>query len=363
MNIDLLDYDLPSELIATRPVEPRDSARMLVVRCGAGSIEHACVSDLPAFLQSGDLLVRNDTSVIAARLVGRRVVRVGARGSEVGGGRVDGLYLRSVGEDWLAMLTASCRLAVGERVELESPDGEVIGVELREKVGHAWRIRPECTDTAASVLVSLGRTPLPPYILKARSRRGEEIDESDDRRWYRTTFANPSQFGSVAAPTAGLHFTDTIREKLRAEGIAETAVTLHVGEGTFRPVTASRLEDHDMHSETWSIDADAAKMLREGPGEGGRVVAVGTTTTRLLESLPDTLAEGPLAGSTELLISPGWSFRRVEGMVTNFHLPRSTLLALVGAKMGIEFMHEAYRVAVAERYRFYSYGDAMLILP
>ena len=363
MNIDLLDYDLPPELIATRPVEPRDSARMLVVRCEDGSIEHAHVSDLPEFLRSGDLLVRNDTSVIAARLVGRRVVRVGTRGGEVGGGRVDGLYLRSVGEDWLVMLTASGRLAVGERVELESPDGEVVGVELREKFGRAWRIRPECTDTAASVLASLGRTPLPPYILKARARRGEEIEESDDRRWYRTTFANPNQFGSVAAPTAGLHFTDMIREKLRVGGIAETAVTLHVGEGTFRPVTASRLEDHDMHSETWSIDADAAKMLREGPGEGGRVVAVGTTTTRLLESLPDTLPDGPLAGSTELLISPGWSFRRVEGMVTNFHLPRSTLLALVGAKMGIEFMHEAYRVAVAQRYRFYSYGDAMLILP
>ena len=363
MNIDLLDYDLPQDLIATRPVEPRDSARMLVVRCECGSIDHANVTDLPEFLRSGDLLVRNDTSVIAARLVGRRVVRAGTRGGEVGGGRVDGLYLRSVGEDWLAMLTASGRLAVGERFELESPDGKVVGVELREKLGHAWRIRPECADTAESVLASLGHTPLPPYILKARSRRGEAIDDSDDRRWYRTTFANPNQFGSVAAPTAGLHFTELLRQKLRDGGVAETAVTLHVGEGTFRPVTTSRLEDHDMHSETWSIDADAAKMLREGPSTGGRVVAVGTTTTRLLESLPDTLADGPLAGSTKLLISPGWSFRRVEGMLTNFHLPRSTLLALVGAKMGLEFMHEAYRVAVEERYRFYSYGDAMLILP
>ena len=363
MNIDLLDYDLPQDLIATRPVEPRDSARMMVVGCASGSIDHAHVSDLPEFLHGGGLLVRNDTGVIAARLVGRRVVRAGTRGGEAGGGRVDGLYLRSVGEDWLAMLTASGRLAVGERIELESPDGKVVGVELREKLGHAWRIRPECADTAESVLASLGHTPLPPYILKARARRGEAIDDSDDRRWYRTTFADPNQFGSVAAPTAGLHFTDMIREKLRVRGVAETAVTLHVGEGTFRPVTASRLEDHDMHSETWSIDAGAVKMLRDGPAKGGRLVAVGTTTTRLLESLPDTLAEGPLAGSTKLLISPGWSFRRVEGMVTNFHLPRSTLLALVGAKMGLEIMHEAYRVAVAERYRFYSYGDAMLILP
>ncbi|MDP7029733.1 MAG: tRNA preQ1(34) S-adenosylmethionine ribosyltransferase-isomerase QueA [Phycisphaerales bacterium] len=353
MNVDALGYHLPPELIATRPAEPREDARLLVARVGEQSLEHRRIADLPEYLQAGDLLVRNDTAVLAARLIGRR--KEGRPGR--GGGRVEGLYLGEEDGAWLVLLTASGRLLEGERIELVGPAGRVGELELMARRGRAW------LAGSAMPLEGLGHTPLPPYILKARSRREESVDDATDRAWYRTTFARPDHAGSVAAPTAGLHLTDPLRSMIRERGVREAAVTLHVGEGTFRPVTADRLEDHEMHGEAWSIDAEAAEVIGRGPQAGGRLIAVGTTTTRLLESLPDELPSGGSGGVTDLLIAPGWTFRRVDGLLTNFHLPRSTLLALVAAKTGLDFMHRIYAEAVAQRYRFYSYGDAMLILP
>jgi S-adenosylmethionine:tRNA ribosyltransferase-isomerase len=359
MNIEALAYDLPPGLIATRPAEPRDRARMLVVRCQGGTIEHASVHDLPELLEPGDLLVRNDTAVLAARLLGTR-----ASDGSRGGGRVEGLFLKAHEDgSWTVVLTASGTLGVGEVIELVGPGARHASLRLLEKHGRYWRAAPEPAGEAAELLEALGRTPLPPYILKARRARGEIIDDASDRQWYRTLFARADRAGSVAAPTAGLHLTDQLRARLEQRGVRQAAVTLHVGEGTFRPVTAATLEDHRMHAESWLVEPAGVEAIRRGPGSGGRFLAVGTTTTRLLESLPEDLPDGPLSGSTDLLISPGYSFRRVDGLLTNFHLPRSTLLALVAARTGLELMHEAYRTAVAERYRFYSYGDAMLILP
>ncbi len=355
MNVDELDYDLPQELIATRPAASREDARLLVARVGRRQVTHHHMSDLPKLLEEGDLLVRNDTSVLAARLVGTRAAGPSGRG----GGRVEGLFLGTRDGLWLVLLTASGRLTVGEHLEFRGPEGDVAVLKLRSREGRAWLAAPSEADALARV----GHTPLPPYILKARARRGEVIDDRSDRAWYATTFARPDRSGSVAAPTAGLHLTDALRAAIRARGVLEAAVTLHVGEGTFRPVTAATLEAHDMHGEAWSIDEETSKVLRKGPGHEGRLIAVGTTTTRLLESLPTSLPPGAAGGVTDLLIAPGWVFRRVEGLLTNFHLPRSTLLALVAAKTGLAFMRAIYAEAVSERYRFYSYGDAMLILP
>ncbi|MCP4839083.1 MAG: tRNA preQ1(34) S-adenosylmethionine ribosyltransferase-isomerase QueA [Planctomycetes bacterium] len=357
MNIDELEYDLPPELIATRPAEPRCSARMLVVRRDSGKLEHAHVRDLPDLLHPDDLLVRNNTAVLAARLVGRRAIE-GNRG----GGRVEGLYLESFGSDWLVLLTQSGKLQIGEQLHLEGPGSEQVVIRILERRGKGWLVRPEDAAPAEALLHAVGRTPLPPYILRARDARGETLADELDRAWYRTRFADPTRCGSVAAPTAGLHFSDDLLRRLRDRGVGEASVTLHVGEGTFRPVSAARLEDHDMHAEAWHVDEVALAALRSGPGSQGNLVAVGTTTTRLLESLPDPLPIEAASGETDLLIAPGFQFRRVESLLTNFHLPRSTLLALVGAFMGMELMREAYAEAVASRYRFYSYGDAMLVM-
>lgn len=359
MNIEALAYELPPSLIATRPADPRDSARLLVVRREQASIEHAAIGDLPDLLHPSDVLVRNDTAVLAARLIGTRS-QSGGRG----GGRVEGLFLESHRDGtWTVVLTASGKLREGEAIDLAGRDGHHATLLLVEKQGRYWRAAVEPEGSAAALLGEIGRTPLPPYIVKARRTRGEVIDEASDRQWYRTLFARTEHAGSVAAPTAGLHFTPELWQRIQQRGVRCCNVTLHVGEGTFRPVTAPTLEAHQMHSESWLVDAAAMETIRRGAGAGGRLVAIGTTSTRLLESLPSQLPEGPCNGTTDLLIAPGYTFKRVEGLLTNFHLPRSTLLALVAAMAGLELMHEAYRVAVAERYRFYSYGDAMLVLP
>ena len=359
MNIDLLDYVLPPDLIATHPAEPRDTARLMIVQCGTGQIEHVTVRDMAERFCSSDLLVRNDTAVLAARLIGQRASD-GARG----GGRVEGLFLSSHDNgDWSVMLTAGGKLTEGEVITLNGAGSERATLRLKSREGRYWRAAVEVCDSPEAVLSQLGRTPLPPYILKARKARGEVVDEHVDRAWYRTIFARSDRMGSVAAPTAGLHFTQEIDARIAEIGVRQAAVTLDVGEGTFRPVTAACLEDHDMHFESWRVDADAVEMLRRGPACGGRLIAVGTTTTRVLESLPVELPEGPLSGDTDLLIAPGHVFRRVDGLLTNFHLPRSTLLALVAAFTGLELLHEIYSIAIEERYRFYSYGDAMLVLP
>jgi S-adenosylmethionine:tRNA ribosyltransferase-isomerase len=354
---DELDYDLPRELVATRPAEPRDSARLLVCRRSDPAFEHARVGDLPGYLRPGDAMVFNTTAVIPARLVGRRVPT---------GGRVEGLFLEEVAPGrWLAMLTGG---RSGDVVEWLDAGGEPVRrARVLEPADEGWLLALEEPAPASEVLESIGRTPLPPYIRKARGdlaagRRhpGDElVEDRIDRGWYETVYADPAQRHSVAAPTAGLHFTPRLLERLDEGGVRRLAVTLHVGPGTFRPITTPTLGGHHMHPERFSVAAETLEAIAEPKA---RVLAVGTTVVRALESLPEDPGAG-YHGTTDLLIAPPYRFRRVDGLLTNFHLPRSTLLALVAAMVGLARLKELYAEAVRERYRFYSYGDAMLILP
>ena len=365
---DDLDYPLPESSIATRPASPRDSARMMVVRCSSEGVEHVHVRDLPGYLEAGDLMVFNDTQVIPARLVGQRVDT---------GGRVEGLFLggASAGHGgtsshhrWTAMLKSNGRLRAGMAIELLDHAGEPGGFEFTpvEKVEDAWHVKS--SDDPMGALMRLGRTPLPPYILRSREQRHEDgIDDDDDRAWYQTIYADEGHRGSVAAPTAGLHFTPELLDRITATGVQQARVTLHVGPGTFKPVTAATLAAHPMHREWYDVGGAAIDAIQsQKQRRGSRLIAVGTTTVRTLESLPtnlNALSDVEMRGQTELLIAPPYEFRHVDGMLTNFHLPRSTLLALVAAKVGLDRLKALYAEAVERRYRFYSYGDAMLILP
>ncbi len=345
-----LDYPLPPELIATRPAQPRDAARMMVVSSSGDGIEHARVRDLPDFLRTGDAMVFNTTAVTPARFHGRRAGT---------GGRVEGLFIEHAGaRQWVVMLRSNGRLHAGDRIELLDRDGVATPhlLELVEPHAEGWTV---AVQGPADVLDRVGLTPLPPYILKARD--GDEISDDLDRVWYQTVYADPAQRRSVAAPTAGLHFTLDLLARLRAAGVGRIDVTLHVGPGTFRPITAATLAGHTMHAEHYRVEPEAIAALQ---ATTGRVIAVGTTAVRTLESLPDPVPlNATISGCTDLLIAPPYEPRNFAGLLTNFHLPRSTLLALVGAVIGIERLKAVYAKAVQQRYRFYSYGDAMLILP
>jgi S-adenosylmethionine:tRNA ribosyltransferase-isomerase len=357
-----LDYDLPPELIATRPAEPRDAARMMVVRRSDDRVDHVFVRDLPGYLEAGDAVVFNTTAVAPARLQGRRAGT---------GGRVECLFVEEPSPGtWLVMLQSGGRLRPGEHVELIDELGHAGGasLELIEAQPDGWLARLTGADNTARVLERLGLTPLPPYILKAR-REGSGgsggVPDALDRAWYQTVYADSGQCHSVAAPTAGLHFTPDLLERLRQGGVERIDVTLHVGPGTFRPITAPTVEQHVMHAEHYAVSAQAVAALRR---VRGRVIAVGSTAVRTLESLPGPLPEpealeGPLRGHTDLLIAPPYELGRVDGMLTNFHLPRTTLVALVAAVIGLDRVKAVYAEAARLRYRFYSYGDAMLILP
>jgi len=370
---DALDYELPERLIATRPVEPRDSARMLVVRPGGGAIEHRRVRDLPEYLAAGDTLVFNDTAVAPARLAGRRVGT---------GGRIEGLFLETRADGaWRVMLRSGGRLVAGDRIDLLAANGEPCGhaLEIIERPvdeggdggGGVWTTRVDPPAPVETVLDAAGSTPIPPYILRARRDHHETVADDDDRRWYQTVYADLARRGSVAAPTAGLHFTPDLLSAIARRGVTSASVTLHVGAGTFKPITAPTVETHAMHHERYEVPAETIEMLRHPPGTApgsapGRIIAIGTTTVRTLESLPAVLPAAPAAtisGSTDLLIAPPHEFRHVDGMLTNFHLPRSTLLALVAAMIGLDRLLDVYREAIEREYRFYSYGDAMLVLP
>jgi S-adenosylmethionine:tRNA ribosyltransferase-isomerase len=390
--VDALDYALPDGLIATAPANPRDSARMMVVRLVAtddDAIEHRHIRDLPDYLHAGDALVFNTSAVLPARFFGRRV----DPGS--GGGRVEGLFLgtttadaKSDARSWRVMLRSNGRLRAGMQIELATRDGKAGGVvlTLRDKHEDAWQVDVDGAGDVhpAAVLDRLGVTPLPPYILRARQSqasaaapadREAAADDADDldRAWYQTVYADPNQRGSVAAPTAGLHFTDNLLGRLADQGVERVDVVLHVGHGTFKPVTATTLAEHDMHTESFVVPARSRARLadrlahREAGDTTGRIIAVGTTSVRVLESLDRqdlrSGASADLYGETDLLIAPPYVFRHIDGLLTNFHLPRSTLLALVGAMVGLDRLHAIYREAIARSYRFYSYGDAMLILP
>ncbi|RMH14447.1 MAG: tRNA preQ1(34) S-adenosylmethionine ribosyltransferase-isomerase QueA [Planctomycetota bacterium] len=363
-----LDYELDESLIAVRPAEPRESARLMVVRrSDPQRVEHARIADLPDVLASGDVLVFNRTRVLPARFEGRNLDTQG---------RVEGLWLRDgVGCDGLAWeaLVRARRFRPGRRLELTTCAARASGVILTlvEKMSAdgAWLVRVDDPQarTTPEILEEVGRTPIPPYIRGARKRAGLEVSDELDRAAYQTVFAReggdePVQ-GSVAAPTAGLHFTPALLERIGARGVDRAEVTLHVGAGTFKPIETERVEEHPMHAE-WCALGDAAWVMQSDR----RVVAVGSTSARTLETFAARAEEGQSVSgwvSTELLITPGYRWRRVDGLLTNFHLPRSTLLAMVAAFVpgGIERLLELYRIAMDKRYRFYSYGDAMLILP
>jgi S-adenosylmethionine:tRNA ribosyltransferase-isomerase len=345
MRVDQFDFDLPEELIALRPAEPRDSARLLVVRSD-GAIEHARLSDLPRLLAPGDRLVLNDSKVIPARLHGRRL----GRGAEP---KIEVLLCRRLAPDrFLALARPARKLSPGDRLAL----GETIEAEVRGR-GDAGEVELGFAASGAALdraIAAEGETPLPPYI--AGRRKADAKDRAD----YQTVYARVD--GSVAAPTAGLHFTPSLFEALAARGVGRESVTLHVGPGTFLPVSADDTAGHKMHPELAILTEAAAARLNAARAAGGRIVAVGTTSLRTLESAADESGRiAAFTGETDIFITPGYRFRTAEVLLTNFHLPRSTLFMLVSAFSGLETMRAAYAEAIRERYRFYSYGDACLL--
>lgn len=345
--LDQYDYDLPCELIAQHPLPNRADARLLVVDRTRRSLSHAYVRDLPELLRPADCLVLNDTRVVPARLVGRRTLT---------GGRWTGLFLSADEHgDWLVLGKTRGKLQPGETVTLEDLHAHpVFTLTLVAKLeGGAWAARPGVQGEPFKLLERVGRTPLPHYI-----RGGEMVER--DRETYQTVFAEKP--GSVAAPTAGLHLTHDLLDQLRQRGLRTARVTLHVGMGTFRPITAERLAEHQMHREWGLLDPSIAEFLHETRRAGGRIVAVGTTTVRVLESASRDGELRPFQGETDLFIRPPHPFRAVDALMTNFHLPRSTLLVLVRTFGGDALIRRAYDEAIREGYRFYSYGDAMLIV-
>jgi S-adenosylmethionine:tRNA ribosyltransferase-isomerase len=347
MDVSDFDFELPSELIAQEPPRSRGESKLLVLRRETGAIEHASIDQLPQFLGPGDLIVVNDTRVFPARLLGTRPT----------GGAVECLLLANLGGGrWDALVHPGQKLQPAARMIFQG-GGRVLHGEILERHFHGrrtirlWTEDGSSTDSAIDVI---GHVPLPPYIKRA--------DEPLDRERYQTVYAR--ERGSVAAPTAGLHFTPGILDALAHRGVERTALTLHVGYGTFQPVRVDQVESHTVAAERFSIGPPAADAINRAKQQRRRIVAVGTTTTRALESAA-RMSGGefaPQSGWTDLFIYPGFDFRIVDSLITNFHLPRSSLLMLVSALGGRQRVLAAYREAVRQKYRFYSYGDAMLIL-
>jgi S-adenosylmethionine:tRNA ribosyltransferase-isomerase len=351
MRVDAFDFDLPNARIALRPARPRDAARMLVVERGA--MADRGVRDLPALLRAGDCLVFNDTRVIPAQLEGRRGVRQDDAQSTSGAKIGATLHKRIDLRRWQAFIRNAKRLRVGETVEFASG----VNALAEERLADGSFILCFGGDEPVELLLErAGTMPLPPYI--AGKRPTDEADRSD----YQTMFARED--GAVAAPTAALHFTPELLAALDAAEVKRETLTLHVGAGTFLPVKADDTDDHVMHAEWGRIDADTAARLNAVRAGGGRIIAVGTTSLRLLESaVREDNIIAPFAGDTSIFITPGYRFKAIDGLMTNFHLPKSTLFMLVSALMGLETMQAAYAHAIAREYRFYSYGDASLLLP
>ena len=341
MRVDLFDFDLPPDRIALRPARPRDAARLLVVR--GRKISDRQVLELPEELEPGDVLVFNDTKVIPAQLEGRRgEANVGAT-----------LHKREGPREWQAFLRNAKRARVGDAIDF----GGGVSASVVEKANDGSALLHFHGDEPVEILLErAGRMPLPPYI--ASRRAADEEDRAD----YQTMFAREE--GAVAAPTAALHFTDRLVKALNARGIGRETLTLHVGAGTFLPVKADDTSGHKMHAEWGRIDQDAAARLNAVRASGGRLIAVGTTSLRLLESAADDSGMiQPFEGDTAIFITPGYRFKAIDGLITNFHLPKSTLFMLVSALMGLDVMKSAYSHAIESDYRFYSYGDASLLLP
>ncbi len=353
MRTDLFDFDLPPESIALRPASPRDSARMLVVQ-PEGVLRDQVISDLPKWLEPGDQLVVNDTKVIPAQLSGRRI----GRPTEP---RIDATLIKRLdGSRWQALVKPARKLVEGDTIRFGN-EGKVclLGhldaqVERKGEEGEVTLSFSFHGPVLEQAIADLGTMPLPPYIAGKR-----EVDERDAQD-YQTMFAQIE--GAVAAPTAGLHFTPALDAALRAHGVGIHRITLHVGAGTFLPVKADDTEGHKMHAEWGHISAETAAALNQARADGGRIVAVGTTSLRLLESAAaEDGAIEPFADETSIFITPGYRFRAVDILLTNFHLPRSTLFMLVSAFAGLDAMKQAYAHAIAQGYRFYSYGDACLL--
>lgn len=349
MNVADFDFDLPEDLIAQDPPAERGGSRLLMLDRAGGGVEHHRFAELPSLLRAGDLLVVNDTKVFPARLIGHRLP---------GGGAAECFLVRptGTGDEWVALVHPGQRLREGARMAFAGGgrrlDAEVVGMHF-----HGRRTVRLWTDDGSSVreaIDAIGHIPLPPYI-----KRG---DAPADRDRYQTVFSRDP--GSIAAPTAGLHFTPALLDALAARGVARAAITLHVGYGTFQPIRVERVEDHQMEPEHFEVSAGTAAALTAARREGRRIITVGTTSTRTIESLAIDAggAVQPGHGETALFIHPGHQFRLVSGMITNFHLPQSSLIMLVSALAGREHVLAAYETAVKERYRFYSYGDAMLVL-
>ena len=345
MQISDFDYDLPEELIAQQPLPERDASRMLVVDREQRTLADEQFVSLPKHLRAGDCLVLNNTKVFPARLIGERVPS---------GGAIEALLLREVEPNlWQVLARPARRLRIGAKISFG--DGRLQATVTAANEDGTRLIQFEPRDDFLNVIAEVGQPPLPPYI-KRHDAPGPE-----DRERYQTVYARET--GAIAAPTAGLHFTPTVLDDVRNAGVSVAEITLHVGYGTFEPVRVEDVSQHRVLPETFSIAAEAADIINRTRASGGRIIAVGTTTTRALESAAS--AEGEIrahAGAADLTITPGYKFRIVDALVTNFHLPRSSLLLLVSAFTGRELALEAYRHAVSQRYRFYSYGDCMLIL-
>lgn len=343
------NYELPEELIAQKPSDVRSLSKLLIVNRSAGTLTDASFEDITGYIQSGDCMVINDTKVLCARFFARRKT----------GASLEGLYLEQNSNGlWNIMLKGARKVKVSEEVILEDKQQkEFCNAVVVEKYEDGKCLLEVLSDNSAEqILEQIGYPPLPPYI-----KRGRDIEQAQiDKSRYQTVYAE--NYGAVAAPTAGLHFTKPLIEKLRNKGVIFANVTLHVGAGTFKPVTAENLEDHKIHSEKIIIDEHNAKIINDAKSGGGRIIAVGTTSVRSLETSASEGKVTPYNGSTELFIMPGYKYKVVDAMVTNFHLPKSTLLALVSAFASRETILNAYRHAASKRYRFFSYGDSMLIL-
>lgn len=346
MTTEQLDFHLPPELIAQTPSPDRGGSKLLHYSRSAQSVSHRQFKELPRLLRAGDLLVFNNARVIPARFTLQKPT----------GGQVEGLFISQTSEKvWTVLLKNLGPLKPDLILHFVDAPQITARVVSKKEEGQ-YELAVDTAYTALEVLSSIGRMPLPPYI-----RRDKQRDERDefDRQRYQTVYAQAS--GSIAAPTAGLHFTEQILQELTKSGVQRTFVTLNVGLGTFKPVTVERLQDHAMHSETYTIDTAAADVLNSAKRENRRIIAVGTTSARVLESQPADLSFQAKTAATSIFIYPPYTWKHVNALITNFHLPRSTLIALVAAMTGIDEQRRLYALAIAERYRFFSYGDSMFI--
>ena len=348
MKTEQLNYELPEELIAQQPLPVRTDSRLLVLSRSNGDILDSSFNKLYEYLSPGDCLVLNNTRVLPARFFANRA----------SGAKLEGLFLEeSQGNIWNVYLKGLRKIKIGENIYLlDQEKNDSYQAKIIEKPGDGkCLLQINSEESAQTILEKIGFPPLPPYIKRDDNT---EIAQSDKDR-YQTVYAQKS--GAVAAPTAGLHFSDTLIEQLKKQGIKFAKVTLHVGAGTFKPITTEEVEDHEIHEENFSIDKENCDIINEAKNSGSRIIPVGTTSMRVLETIASNSRVEPIDSSTKLFITPGYEFKICDAMITNFHLPKSSLLALVGAFSGLDNILAAYKHAIEQHYRFFSYGDAMFI--